>query len=67
VWNGFAAPLVEGHGSASGSSRLRWILPDRFCMCDHAEHACDKRIRRFEERFVAARSRTEGATDMSSY
>ena len=36
------------------ASRARFILPDRYCRCRDMRHACDKRIRDFDARFVDA-------------
>ena len=40
--------------SRQNRSRLRWLLPDAYCMCDRAEHSCDKRISDFDARFRKA-------------
>lgn len=40
-------PLVD-------SSRVRWILPDRYCRCRDPLHECDKGIDGFDERFASA-------------
>lgn len=40
-------PLVDG-------SRIRWLLPDDFCMCADPVHDCPKDISEFDGRFAQA-------------
>jgi hypothetical protein len=32
-------------------TKLKWMMPDRYCMCDIQDHNCDKRIHHFERKF----------------
>lgn len=41
-------------GMGMDDSKVRWIFPDNFCMCDRNDHGCDKRISDFDEKFSAA-------------
>ena len=36
------------------TSRIRWIMPDRYCRCAPADHDCDKEISDFAPRFRRA-------------
>lgn len=50
---GYNAPerLVDAR---MDSSRVRWVLPDRYCRCTSKQHRCDKTISFFPSRFAAA-------------
>ncbi|HEX6941043.1 MAG TPA: hypothetical protein VF158_16620, partial [Longimicrobiales bacterium] len=36
------------------ASRIRWLIPDRYCRCRDRAHACPKTITDFDARFRAA-------------
>ena len=33
-------------------SRVRWAIPDNYCLCTRADHHCDKRISYFRQQFT---------------
>lgn len=37
-----------------GATRLRWIMPPRYCRCTRREHACSKEVPDFPSAFTAA-------------
>lgn len=36
------------------TSRVRWLVPDEYCMCSREDHDCPKAISDFDVRFLAA-------------
>jgi hypothetical protein len=50
AWN---APEII-YDSRLDTSRVRWIMPDRYCRCAPADHDCDKTISNFGDQFQRA-------------
>lgn len=54
------APWKE-HDPRQDLSRVRWLMPDRYCMCEQASHDCNKEISDFGARFARALDSLERA------
>lgn len=47
-------------------SRIRFVLPDDYCMCREKRHDCDKRISGFARRFLGAVDEAVGAREVAA-
>lgn len=52
-WGTYNSPQNVTSAKIMDLSRTEFIVPDKFCMCNDANHDCDKRITNHAEKFTA--------------